>query len=192
MSKTHALVGTSQPRSVVEKRSKSIIQATRKGVSNGTRGRVRRSGNLDYIGVRLPEHPNASKCGYVMEHRLVMERHLGRFLKRNEQVHHVNGIKTDNRIQNLKLLTASEHTKFHVNERINNGTFHNYKDIKRSDIKRTIKKSRTIKEASSILGVDKSTLYRKMKKLNLKDWYADWRDNNEESLFNKNYTKRGK
>lgn len=47
----------------------------------------------------------------ILEHRYIMEKYIDRPIKKNESVHHLNEIKTDNRIENLKLMTNSKHTK---------------------------------------------------------------------------------
>ena len=49
----------------------------------------------------------------VKEHRMIMEQHLGREITKDEVVHHKNRIKTDNRIENLMVMTNSEHVKYH-------------------------------------------------------------------------------
>lgn len=67
-----------------------------------------------YIWLFKPSHPNATPNGYIKEHRYVMEQKIGRLLKRNEVVHHVNGIVSDNRPENLEIFaTHSEHMKHH-------------------------------------------------------------------------------
>ena len=74
-------------------------------------GKTMVSGGL-YKAVKLTGHPRASKAGYVREHHLVMERFLGRYLNPDEEVHHKNGIKTDNRIDNLQLVSnRSDHLR---------------------------------------------------------------------------------
>lgn len=59
-----------------------------------------------YVRIYRPDHPNASN-GYVHEHRLVIEEYLGRNLDRSEVVHHIDGNKQNNRIENLELFACN-------------------------------------------------------------------------------------
>jgi len=66
-----------------------------------------------YISIRKPEHPN-NYGGRVREHRLIMEKMIGRYLKKGEIVHHINYIEDDNREENLFLCKEGEnHYKIH-------------------------------------------------------------------------------
>jgi hypothetical protein len=67
-----------------------------------------------------PDYPfpeSVAQVGRIREHRMVMELHLGRALTRSEVVHHINGDRADNRIENLEVHTShSEHMREHAED----------------------------------------------------------------------------
>lgn len=80
-----------------------------KGGRKNLRGYIQR-----WVSVSHPFSSMRSKAGYVLEHRLVMAEHLGRILTRDEIVHHKNGIRDDNRIENLELVDRTRHHEIHT------------------------------------------------------------------------------
>jgi HNH endonuclease len=80
--------------------------------------RIKQNG---YILVLAPDHPYANSHGHVLEHRLVVEKVLGRHLLPSEHVHHINRDKTDNRPENLQVLSPSEHMRIHKREWLETG-----------------------------------------------------------------------
>ncbi len=71
----------------------------------------------DYNYAVVPEHPKATKNGYVLEHRIVMENHIKRILLDTEVVHHINKNRKENNIKNLELMDKQEHVLMHAKEK---------------------------------------------------------------------------
>lgn len=111
-----------------EARKKMSDKNTGKIVSEETRRKISEARKLEgpghkkkrddgYISIYYPKHPDSNAEGYILEHRLVMERHIGRRIRPDEVVHHKNHDRADNRIENLELLTFKEHAALHMRER---------------------------------------------------------------------------
>ena len=96
-----------------EERQKRSEKLKRGGIG------AKKKSNTGYMYVYFPDHPCA-KDGWIAEHRLVMEALIGRRLKHDEVVHHINGKRTDNRKENLMLMSDKEHRRFHMKERYAN------------------------------------------------------------------------
>ena len=70
-------------------------------------------GREGYVLVKVPEHPK-NFGGWYYEHRLVIEKYLDRMLEVWETIHHINENKTDNRLENLRLLCPNCHSQTHT------------------------------------------------------------------------------
>lgn len=93
--------------------------AAQRGEGNPSWTGGRHKDSAGYVLICMPDHPGADVRGYVLEHRLVAERKIGRSLTGDEVVHHINRIKDDNRPENLEVLpNHAEHAKLHQAERV--------------------------------------------------------------------------
>src|SRR3990167_8998836 len=117
------LIGKPSKRKGLKHSSETLLKITEANRKNGLKhrgeyhhswkgGKIRT--NRGYVYILSPNHPYREHHNYVAEHRLTMEKHLGRYLKPQEKVHHINNIKDDNRIENLMLFTKNGyHSAFH-------------------------------------------------------------------------------
>lgn len=111
------------------KRKMSKNHADVSGEKNGRWNGGRRIDKDGYVLIWCKEHPYADYHGYVREHRLVMEKYLGRYLTKNEVVHHVDKNKRNNSVENLKVFGSTrEHTKHEWEE----GSYKNSWENRRS------------------------------------------------------------
>jgi len=96
----------------------------KKGKNNPRWKSGKHAGKGGYVLVEIkptsPFFAMRDKQSYIKEHRLVMAKHLGRCLKSWEIVHHKNDIKNDNKLENLELMTASEHNGLTQRRRVKN------------------------------------------------------------------------
>ena len=79
------------------------------------KARVNQNG---YIEIYNPEHSNSNMSGHILEHRLVMAEHIGRDLLSSESVHHKNGNRSDNRIENLELWSKAQPAGQRVEDKV--------------------------------------------------------------------------
>jgi len=139
--------------------------------TNNSNWKEGKTSDKGYIRIYCPDHPRA-RNSYVFEHILVMENHLGRKLNfygvghsDNEVVHHINGDRADNRIENLSVMRHVDHMAQHSKERLS-------KPVRRLD---TGEIYPSAKEASISLGLSQRAVQGAIRqKTKVKGTYWEW------------------
>ena len=142
------------------------------------KGGISKSGE-GYLMIHLKNHPMAGHNGYVYLHRLIYAEYIGRNLKSDEIIHHKNGNKLDNRIENLQLVNMSQHR-----------TIHNLTKIYKHKANPTIIKGLYLngysgRQIASILNIGKSTVLSCIKESGLSRSNMSFRDNQGKFIIRK-------
>ena len=103
-----------------------------------------------YVHELCPSHPKADTFGFVSQHRLVVERSLGRYLTDEEQIHHIDRVKNHNAIENLLVCTRSEHMRIHRQW--------NRSPLTADLVSKALQENGTLKKAAAFLGVHTQTV----------------------------------
>lgn len=138
-----------------------------------------RKTNKGYIIVFMPDHHRADKNGFVLEHILIFEKETGIKIPDGCCIHHINGDKSDNRIQNLCMMTHAAHTAMHstgrkyseeskrimsekAKERLRDKTKHPfYKEIDIKSLMNEVENGKTVKAVCKEHGICRATYYEK-------------------------------
>lgn len=138
-----------------------------------------------YVLIYMPEHPRAVK-NRVFEHIVVWEKEHNMTIPDGYVVHHINGIKNDNRIENLLMMSVSEHIVLHhtnkkrsaetrrkisekqINRLKDPRNHPKYKEVPIDDIVRLIESGETVKNVCQKYNICKCTYYKKLKERGIK------------------------
>lgn len=162
----------------------AIRSLQREGEKSSSWKGGRKKTNKGYILVLDKNNPDSHTSGYILEHRKVMSDYLGRRLMEDEAVHHINGNKEDNRIENLELTNWSDHTISHhtglkrslstrkkisekAKARLSNPKKHPlYKNIDADGLINKIKSGVSINQICEHYEISRTTYYNKLKEFN--------------------------